>query len=98
MDWLHVLDQGISCHAIGNVLYEIVYNRLGHLTKATAFTEVSNYIMAQPTEHGKMPPTLDIKNLIAAHKHHSAYPVLIHVKAAEVLSMVPTIANLVRDF
>jgi hypothetical protein len=98
MDWLHILDQGISCHAIGNVLFEIVYNRLGHLTKANAFTEVSNYIMAQPTEHGRLPPTLDIKNFINADKYLSAYPVLIHVKAAEVRSMVPIIASLARDF
>ena len=54
--------------------------------------------MAQPTEHGRLPPTLDIKNFIAADKHLSAYPVLIHVKAAEVRSMVPNIAILVRDF
>ena len=99
IDWLHIMDLGTASHAIGNVLYDIVFVRLSHLGRQRAMHDVTQYIYdGEPTEHGRLPPTLDIKNFVDEKKHLSAYPCLVHLKAAEVRALVPRIEALAKDY
>ena len=99
IDWLHVMDLGVSCHAIGNVLADVVFRRLGHLSKEAAMVQVTNFIYDNDgsVEHGRLPPSLDLKNFTTPKSVNSVYPILAHVKASEAKALVPRVAELARD-
>jgi hypothetical protein len=98
IDWLHVMDLGLACHAVGGTLYDVVFRRLQHLSRVKAMAEVASYIQSHTASHGKLPLNIELKHFINVEKHQAMYPVLQFLKAAEVRALVPVVANLALEF
>lgn len=83
IDWLHTADLGVASHFIGNLIYDIIYNKLSHLPRLSALAQVRNIVL-QPVEHGSTLSHFDLGNFTQPKKHLAVYPVLCHMKAAHV--------------
>lgn len=97
LDWMHSIDLGVAAHAIGNVLFCIVYEVLKKKTRSAACQEIAGFLMEQTSncEHGSQLSALDLKNFVTDVKApHQHYPELQKMKAAEVRALVPAVTLL----
>ena len=97
VDWLHTVDLGVAAHFIGSVIYDIIYNKLSHMSRLSALAEVRDIVL-QPVEHGSTLSQFDLGNFTQPKKHLATYPVLCHMKAAHVRGLVPHAVSLAQKY
>jgi hypothetical protein len=97
IDWLHTVDLGVAAHFIGNVIYDITYNKLAHMQRLSALAEVREIVL-QPVEHGSTLSQFDLGNFTQPKKHLATYPILCHMKAAHVRGLVPHALSLATKY
>jgi hypothetical protein len=97
VDWLHTVDWGVTAHFIGNLIYDIVYQKLSHMHRNTAVAEIRDIVM-KPTVHGSTLSHFDLGNFTNPKKHLATYPVLCHMKAAHVRGLVPNARDLALKY
>ena len=90
LDWMHSVDLGCAGHAIGNLLFEIVYVSLKHKSRTEACQEIAGVLIDQSSGlHGSAISSFVLKNFVAdTSRPHQDYPELRKLKAAEVRSLV----------
>jgi hypothetical protein len=96
-DWLHTVDLGVSAHFIANVIYDITYNKLSHMSRLSAVAEVREIVL-QPVVHGSTLSQFDLGNFTNPKKHLATYPILCHMKAAHVRGLVPHAVSLALKY
>lgn len=98
LDWLHTVDLGIAPHAIGNVMYDVVYNKLGHESKSKACALLLGKMHEVPSTHGKRLERLSENDFTTHRRHLKQYPCLTHVKGAEVRNSIPGMLHVARHY
>jgi len=98
VDWLHTADLGVASHAMGNVIFDIVFNTLAHLPRARAVQEIAAQLMCHEAEHGSRLSAFELKNFCNSKRPHQEYPVLMKLKAAQVRGMVPAALALAEQY
>eukprot|EP00974_Lingulodinium_polyedra_P122812 11184297-Lingulodinium_polyedra.AAC.1 len=98
VDWLHTVDLGIASHACANVLFNIIYDKMAHMSRATACARVVSRLLTHQSEHGTGFDRLDLHNITEPARPHKVYPCMRHLKAAQVRNLVPKLAATFREF
>ena len=98
VDWLHTVDLGIASHALANVLFNIVYDKLNHMSRAKAMELVVDKLLAYPSHHGSDFRSMELKHITNPQRPHKEYPLIHHMKAAHVRHMVPMIHGVFGEF
>ena len=92
VDWLHTVDLGVASHACANILFNIIYDKLSHMPRATAMEMVLSRLLVYPSEHGSGFDRLELSNITDPGRPHRVFPFIHHMKAAQVRHMVPKVA------
>lgn len=70
VDWLHTVDLGIASHALANVLFNIVYDKLNHMSRAKAMELVVDKLLAYPSHHGSDFSSMELKHITNPQRPH----------------------------
>jgi hypothetical protein len=101
LDLMHVFDLGVTCHAIGNLLFDLVYNQMQGTREACwqqiwAFIQESYSTLNVP--HDRRVGYMKLSNITNTDRPHQQYPMLHGLKAAEVRSLVEVAELLAKTF
>jgi hypothetical protein len=98
IDWLHTVDFGVASHAVANVLWDTVFVKLKDERRALAVQQVGADIMSFATEHGSALSHFDLNMFINPKKMYSEYPLMNHVKAAQIRGMIPAVLHIAKKY
>ncbi len=98
LDWLHIMDLGISSHCCGNVIYDAVFRKMAGVPRERAVARVLNKIKEAESSHGKSLERLHEKDFTNPRRHLRTYPCLTHVKGAEVRHIIPGVLLVARTY
>jgi hypothetical protein len=76
LDWLHIIDLGVSSHAMGSILYDLVYHRLSDETKPRALMMVLTELQACTSPQGVPIQKLELNNFTKPNAHLKSFPCL----------------------
>jgi hypothetical protein len=91
LDMMHVMELGVTSHAIGNLFFDLVYCQLpGPRAQAfhSVWTEILNCYSSFNVPHDRRITNLALKNFTDASRPNKQYPMLTGLKAAEVRGLV----------
>lgn len=101
LDVLHVLEYGPAAHALGNILFDIVYKRLAHLPRPEACSRVWGQILGLYDElqvpHGNRLSFFTLNCITNPGSVAKTYPSLRNMQAAEVKGLVGVVSRLHED-
>lgn len=101
IDMLHVFELGITAHAVGNLLFEIVYEQLPG-PRLTAFNRLWTRILDLYEElnvpQDNRMTNLALKNFTNPQRPNKQFPLMSKLKAAESRGLVEVSEQLAREY
>lgn len=98
MDWLHCVDLGVASHAVGNILFEVVFQKLKSCTRAVATSRIALFLAEHPAEQGSDFDSLELKHFCNPGRPHQDSPETHFLKAAQVRGLVHRVHLLFQQY